>query len=259
MKTHPYFKLLLSLFCVLVFPVTIAAYDKDPKPDPLPMFYHPVFSPVPVASNGTTRDFIPVSPVAASLGIFGKIPVGNFTGTAHISVPLYEVKYKELSVPISLSYHASGVKPDLFPGPVGLGWSIQAGGSITRIMNTEPDYDAYPPTGQIAWEVGNLTADDDWCQKINMYDGDPFISENNMHDPDEFVYNFNGITGSFYLNHQYNFTIKAQNGEQLTIIPDVRENITIPVAALDQTRKSYFGTIYKPEIFKKSYCMVLQL
>jgi hypothetical protein len=104
--------------------------NQEPAPQGSDYFF-PVSSP----SFNANRDFIPASPRAASLGIFGQIPVGNFTGTAQINIPLYEIKYKELSVPLSISYHASGNKPDAFPGPVGLGWSIQAGGMISRQIN----------------------------------------------------------------------------------------------------------------------------
>src|SRR6186713_262385 len=59
-----------------------------------------------------THISVPPAPNAASLGKFGDIPVGYYTGTPNISVPIYDLKSSRLSLPISLSYHASGVKAD---------------------------------------------------------------------------------------------------------------------------------------------------
>ena len=51
----------------------------------------------------------PPTPEATVFGKFGDIPVSFFTGTPNISIPIWEVNMKSLSLPISLSYHASGV------------------------------------------------------------------------------------------------------------------------------------------------------
>ncbi len=63
-----------------------------------------------VAAGQDPTNLFPPSPTAAALAKYGDIPVGYHTGTPNISIPLYEVKSKELSLPISLSYHASGIK-----------------------------------------------------------------------------------------------------------------------------------------------------
>ena len=75
------------------------------------------------------------TPEASELGKYGKMPVGHFTGTPEISIPLTELRAKGFTVPVSLSYHASGNKPDAHPGWTGLGWSLHAGGRITRTTN----------------------------------------------------------------------------------------------------------------------------
>ncbi len=81
----------------------------------------------------------PQSPNAASLGKFVEIPVGHYSGIPNISVPLYEWDIKGLKIPISLSYHASGVKVKEIPGAVGTNWALNAGGVITRIVRGHPD------------------------------------------------------------------------------------------------------------------------
>lgn len=79
------------------------------------------------------------SPEAASLGKYGDIPVSHHTGTANISIPIYTLSDGPLSIPISLSYHSSGIRVDEMASQVGLGWSLNAGGMITRSVNGAPD------------------------------------------------------------------------------------------------------------------------
>src|SRR5690606_28032886 len=67
------------------------------------------------------------------------VPVNPSTGIPQISVPLYVIESSQLSYPISLSYHASGIKVEDVAGPVGTGWSLNAGGMINRIMRDRPD------------------------------------------------------------------------------------------------------------------------
>ena len=70
---------------------------------------------------------IPNEPTAAALGEYGEVPVSLHTGVPNISIPIFEVKGKKLSLPISLSYHAGGIKVEEVASWVGLGWSLQAG------------------------------------------------------------------------------------------------------------------------------------
>ena len=79
------------------------------------------------------------SPNAAELGKYGKIPVSYFNGLPNITIPLTELRAKNYTLPIYLTYHAGGNKPDQHPGWVGLGWTLHAGGCINRIVNVERD------------------------------------------------------------------------------------------------------------------------
>ena len=76
---------------------------------------------------------IPPTPEAAALIRFVEYPVSYYTGVPEISVPLYTVKSREISFPVSLNYHASGIKVEDVSGFVGLGWSLNAGGVVSRI------------------------------------------------------------------------------------------------------------------------------
>src|SRR6202012_3399330 len=85
------------------------------------------------------QNVTPPSPNAASLGQYADWPVNLFTGLPEINIPIYALKGRNLSVPIGLSYHASGIKVGENASCVGLGWSLQAGGVITRSVRGLPD------------------------------------------------------------------------------------------------------------------------
>ena len=79
------------------------------------------------------------SPNVSGLGLYGEVPVSHFTGLPTIEIPLYNLGGSTAALPISLSYHASGFRADMHPGWVGAGWSLNAGGVISRSVNDMPD------------------------------------------------------------------------------------------------------------------------
>ena len=79
------------------------------------------------------------SPEVASLGTFGAIPVGHYTGTPNISVPLYTMQVGKLSIPIQAMYHPANVKPHTPPSCLGIGWALSAGGYIARSIKVNQD------------------------------------------------------------------------------------------------------------------------
>jgi YD repeat-containing protein len=96
------------------------------------------------------KKMVPTSPEAAMLGRFGDIPIGYYTGTADISIPLYTINEGGLSIPIVLRYHSSGVKVEDQASNVGLGWSLEPGGAIIKVINGRDD----------ASELNKLSAED---------------------------------------------------------------------------------------------------
>ncbi len=82
---------------------------------------------------------IPPSPDAAAFGKYGEVPVSNYTGVPNINIPLYEIKTGKVLLPISLSYHAGGIKVEDISSNVGLGWTLNSGGVITRSIMGLPD------------------------------------------------------------------------------------------------------------------------
>lgn len=86
---------------------------------------------------------IPPSPEAAALFRFSDYPMDYSTGLPQINIPIYEIKSGSLSVPISISYHASGRKVSDQNGPVALGWSLNAGGMVSRTIHGSIDFGKY--------------------------------------------------------------------------------------------------------------------
>lgn len=81
--------------------------------------------------KGAIQINLPKTPESQSFEKYGKIPVDESTGTIALTYPLVAIRGKELEVPLSLSYHASGIKISQESSWVGLGFDIIAGGRIT--------------------------------------------------------------------------------------------------------------------------------
>jgi len=81
------------------------------------------------------------SPSVAALMRFEEIPVSNYTGIPDISIPIYSIdsRSKDISVDIALKYHPSAIAVDEVASATGLGWSLFAGGSISRTVRGYPD------------------------------------------------------------------------------------------------------------------------
>lgn len=78
---------------------------------------------------------VPASPDVADLGKFGKLPVNKYNGTANVSIPIHQIEFDGLSIPIALNYNTSGVRVNQDASWVGLGWSLNEGYVVTRDVN----------------------------------------------------------------------------------------------------------------------------
>jgi RHS repeat-associated protein len=85
------------------------------------------------------KNVIPPSPTASSLGEYATNNPNLYTGVLPINIPLYELAGRGISVPINLNYLARANKVGETASWVGLGWSLDAGGLITRTVRGLPD------------------------------------------------------------------------------------------------------------------------
>ncbi|OQP38760.1 hypothetical protein A4H97_18760 [Niastella yeongjuensis] len=79
-------------------------------------------------------NYIPQGPTTAAFTRYGDIPVDLSTGVTNISIPIFTLNEHGINIPVSISYHASGIKVSDVASPVGLGWTLNAGGIITRTV-----------------------------------------------------------------------------------------------------------------------------
>lgn len=86
---------------------------------------------------------VPPAPNAAALAQYADIPISKYSGVPNISIPIYSINTGGYQLPISVSYHASGIKAQQEASSVGLGWALNAGGVITRQIRGIEDFYYY--------------------------------------------------------------------------------------------------------------------
>ena len=66
--------------------------------------------------------------------------VSECSGTPEITIPLFNIELKGMTIPVFLAYHASGIKFRQYDGEVGAGWMLNIGGfRIIRTIFGKPD------------------------------------------------------------------------------------------------------------------------
>ncbi|UOE51298.1 hypothetical protein MTO98_09430 [Mucilaginibacter sp. SMC90] len=177
---------LLRLFCIGLAFLPISVNAQDP---------HQTVNPTQLDVN------IP-SPNAATFNKFGNIPVSYYTGIPNISIPIYTVEVGKHSLPISVSYHAEGIKNNDLSSDVGLEWNLNAAYTITRTIRGKPDEHGYVganDSSRVAWTATSSNASNIDTMKAsakNLLDGQP----------DEFNFNIGSASGKFILSpHDHKF------------------------------------------------------
>ncbi len=120
---------------------------------------------------------VPPSPTVAALMKFEEVPVSTYTGVPDISIPLFsDVGNHGLAFNLSLNYSPSSIKKDEKAGYTGLGWSLFAGGTISRTIRGIPDEGYYLPY--------STTLNTGSRRKIGIYHnyGDMEYDNNNFYD-----------------------------------------------------------------------------
>ncbi|GAA5035339.1 hypothetical protein GCM10011506_27980 [Marivirga lumbricoides] len=168
----------------------------------------------------SNKQIIPASPNAASLGNYANYPVNEYTGVPQISIPIYTIQSGDITLPISVSYHASGVRVSQEASSVGLGWALNAGGVITRQVRGLDDFKS--SNGYIFGDFINgpftnftftnaNTPEDQILDRIanGSLDGSPDL------------YNFN------FFNHSGKMVVPKQNESVITALSINQNNLKI--------------------------------
>lgn len=180
---------------------------------------------------------LPPSPEAASIGKYGSLPVSLYSGTTSLQVPFHTLESGKLQIPVGLSYHSAAMKVGDISGSVGTGWSLQAGGVITRVMQgSKADEDG--SNGFLNKSIPSSSDTEAYgCFKGQVDDG----TVDGL--ADDFYYNFNGRSGRFKYS---NYT--SSGTRQTTDTPVLMSDAALKIEWLS-TRKRFKvtdedGTMY---------------
>ncbi len=190
-----------------------------------------------VYAQGHEPSLIPLSPTAAALGKYGDVNVSAYTGQISPSINLLNIKLPDFSFPISISYSSAGLKVQETPSSVGMGWTINSTGVISRQVKGIPDEQKYGFNGLLATGSIIKSLNDNVYLPTSPYQN---ITEDNFKigigdniydgEPDLFNFSFMGQSGKFFFDEtQVNNTNKTPiiiPKQPLSIVATFNPNIT---------------------------------
>jgi len=186
------------------------------------------------------KNILPPSTEASSLSKYSDYPVSTSTGVPDIKIPLYSISAGGISVPVSLNYHASGVKVDELSNFVGLGWSLNAGGMISRIIKDEPDesVNGFMRKGAIYPYPLDLTIPFHHDFSVLACNPEKNSSQSMDTEPDIFSFNIDGYSGKFFLDGFGNIRLMPYQDIKIVVDGSGLNNfiLTLPTGT-----KYYFG------------------
>lgn len=203
------------------------------------------------------QQFYAPSPNSVALGRFVDVPVNLYTGIPEIRIPIGEFKSRSSGMSIDLRYHASGVRVEDAPSWVGANWTLNAGGTITRVVRGLPDESPYGFCGSATRggkEVEDYYTATNNGDPIVTFKGNPVnqyyekvIKEELDAEQDIFYFNVNGNSGTFYLDQEgYAVLVPSSN---IRIQPAIgpRGTGTWEIQTLDGIRYLFPNTSYYTE------------
>ncbi len=190
----------------------------------------------------------PPSPEAFAISEYGKNGVSEFSGKLNISIPLYTFNAGQLSLPVSLNYSGAGVKVNDISTWAGTNWNLSAGGIISRRVNDFADEEISIIRKYIN-EQHLITNASNTCAEYSQdYYNMCFFADRYDTEVDVFNFNFNGYSGSFFLDENY-IPVYIENesdikieivGPETTNLERLRTSKTFVITTPDGI-KYYFG------------------
>lgn len=214
-------------------------------------------------------------PSPDALSITNSISSGNdkYTGALQTSIPLVDLKSYEIEVPVSLNYKSDGIMVNQIASWVGLGWSLQAGGVISRTMNSLPDecvgynvsdgheinnIDIYGYLDLLNHEEYDLdlenffSMDESLKKKIGKYTDTRSLDNDQMWDtdPDVFNFKFGNYQGTFVFDQSGEIHLIEGEEQNLLLTPIIEE---VNLANEIQTRMITGFEIITPDGYRYSF------
>jgi|GEM_PF-3536482 len=183
------------------------------------LFISIVFSLTSFAQEWTESDLIPLPPDSWNIMKYGhESSVDLYTGTLNVEIPIYRYRDNDFDVPISIRYSTNGFRPNSATGQLGLGWTLIAGGCITREINGIADEKGVDIYGALSHIRPNYT--DSPFDAAAQMDTTDYNYPNHLlyfyegqkkyeTTPDCFSFNFGTHSGKFYLVNENLGTCKA--------------------------------------------------
>jgi YD repeat-containing protein len=137
------------------------------------------------------------TPEAAAFLKYGEYPIDLSTGVPSISIPIYTIETHNFKLPISLDYHASGIKVNQEATWVGLGWNLNCGAQV--ILSPRDGIDENNPY------IDEIPDDDAifayWKDHPYQHNGGILTSQHLDQSRVKDVYNFSSptVSGNFYI------------------------------------------------------------
>lgn len=182
------------------------------------------------SQNTNIPNVTPDNPQSQHFDKYINHSITEYNGLPNINIPLYEIDFKGLKIPIMLSYHASGIKHLQYDGDVGAGWSINAGGyRISRSIQGRPDdrhsmYDenkykelfpgnghGFGPSEDVDWFLAELGTEDYNLMSANQGKDGEY---------DLFSYSAPSTNGNFIIlnrNSTNNAIVMEKNNDKITV------------------------------------------
>ncbi|OQP38893.1 hypothetical protein A4H97_19510 [Niastella yeongjuensis] len=161
-----------------------------------------------IVSAQNIAKIIPPSPTAAELGRAGLAVPNLVTGELRTEIPLYTLTTPHLKLPVSLSYSASGLKIDAVASREGLGWLLNAGGMINRMILGKAD--DYTNKLQVPADFPSTKG----CTATNFVNA--AIQDGYDTQADIFTFSFMGYSGQFFIDDNEQIQKLEQNNLLIT-------------------------------------------
>lgn len=184
---------------------------------------------------------IPPSPSAWAFQNHMSNPISYYNGQYPFSIPVYEIKTDFITLPISLSYQSNGIRVDDIASDCGMGWNLNAGGAISRVVKGKPD-----EVASGAWNVLNNAGIDATYNNLDDLHADIKNTEYSIFEPgfqswfwmmknepnydfeyDLYSYNFAGYSGSFYLALDRKVYKLEEDGLEFQVLIDELNGVSI--------------------------------
>ena len=207
-----------------------------------------------IAQNGDPSilpNITPPSPESFMYTQYGKNSISEFNGKVNLSIPIYNFTSGNLNLPITLNYSGAGVKVNDISTWTGINWNLITGGVINRTINDSADESNQTTRKFINYNdlITNVTSN---CQPnsqeyINIMEYNDVFYDTEI---DEWSFNFNGYSGSFYFDENFN-PIYIENekeikievvGNGITNLEKFRDSSTFLITTADGIQY-YFGGV----------------